>query len=251
MWALVAEACLGISLFWAGQPDEAAIHIERASARVDDGDLPQAAAVAAAYLALIELEAGRDDARTEALVARGVELVEDNHLQNENDTGLVHLARGKLQAKRRELAGAEADLGRAALLLGRGSNVLETALAQLELASVREQAGNRDSARALVEDVGDQLASFRDSGILDRRLEVLREQLGIVDVPTPENGAGLTHRELEVLAYLPGELSKRQISAALFVSFNTVATHMRSIYRKLGVSSRSEAVERARELQIL
>jgi LuxR family maltose regulon positive regulatory protein len=74
----------------------------------------------------------------------------------------------------------------------------------------------------------------------------------MVDAATASAGAlELTDRELEVLAYLPGPLTQREIGAALWVSFNTVTSHVRSIYRKLGVSSRGEAVERARELGLL
>ena len=57
--------------------------------------------------------------------------------------------------------------------------------------------------------------------------------------------------ELRVLALLPTHLSFRQIGERLFVSNNTVKSHAMSIYHKLGVSSRSEAVERAAELGLL
>jgi LuxR family maltose regulon positive regulatory protein len=61
----------------------------------------------------------------------------------------------------------------------------------------------------------------------------------------------LSERELAVARLLPSELSQREIAAELYVSFNTVKTHVRSIFAKLGVSSRAEAVERARELGLL
>jgi LuxR family maltose regulon positive regulatory protein len=52
----------------------------------------------------------------------------------------------------------------------------------------------------------------------------------------------LTDRERQVLGYLPSHLSTRQIAAAIYVSPNTVKTHMKAIYRKMGAASRSEAV---------
>ena len=52
----------------------------------------------------------------------------------------------------------------------------------------------------------------------------------------------LTDAELRVLRLLPGAASERDIGEALFLSFNTVHTHVRGIYRKLGVSSRADAV---------
>jgi LuxR family maltose regulon positive regulatory protein len=54
-----------------------------------------------------------------------------------------------------------------------------------------------------------------------------------------------------VLRLLPGELSQREIGDALFVSLNTVKSHARSIYRKLNVDTRDEAVARARTLGLL
>ena len=61
----------------------------------------------------------------------------------------------------------------------------------------------------------------------------------------------LSQRELEVLRLLPSGLSQREIAAELYVSFNTVKTHTRAIFRKLGAASRAEAVARARELGLL
>ncbi len=61
----------------------------------------------------------------------------------------------------------------------------------------------------------------------------------------------LTERELAVLTYLPTMLKSGEIAADLFVTVNTVKSHQRSIYRKLGVASRREAVDRARDLKLL
>lgn len=58
-------------------------------------------------------------------------------------------------------------------------------------------------------------------------------------------------REVAVLRLLRTELNQREIGEALFVSFNTVKTHVKSIYRKLDVVTRADAVARARELHLL
>ena len=57
----------------------------------------------------------------------------------------------------------------------------------------------------------------------------------------------LTEREQTVLRFLSSGLSEREIARELYLSFNTVHTHVKALYRKLGVSSRAEAVARARE----
>jgi LuxR family maltose regulon positive regulatory protein len=61
----------------------------------------------------------------------------------------------------------------------------------------------------------------------------------------------LSEREQAILRYLPTMMSNQEISAELFVSVNTVKTHLKAIYRKLDTSGRREAVERARELGLM
>jgi LuxR family transcriptional regulator, maltose regulon positive regulatory protein len=83
-------------------------------------------------------------------------------------------------------------------------------------------------------------------------LEVLLGELGERSSQRPATIAEpLTERELRILRYLPTMLSNSEIGAELFVSLNTVKTHLRSIYRKLDAGSRAEAVERARQLGLL
>jgi LuxR family maltose regulon positive regulatory protein len=71
------------------------------------------------------------------------------------------------------------------------------------------------------------------------------------DQPPPPDVEELSPGELKVLRYLPTNLSRPEIAGELSVSPNTVSTHIRSIYAKLGVRDRSSAVQRARELRLL
>ena len=71
------------------------------------------------------------------------------------------------------------------------------------------------------------------------------------DQPPPPDPEQLSPGELRVLRYLPTNLTRPQIAAALSVSRNTVSTHIRNIYAKLGVRDRYSAVQRARELRLL
>lgn len=83
------------------------------------------------------------------------------------------------------------------------------------------------------------------------------QRLRRVLVPGVDEGAEdgavehLTSREREVLRLLPTRLTHREIATELFVSQNTLKFHLRLIYRKLGVNSRADAVERARRLGLL
>ncbi|MDB5067616.1 MAG: malT [Chloroflexi bacterium] len=61
----------------------------------------------------------------------------------------------------------------------------------------------------------------------------------------------LSPRELRVLRYLPTNLTRTEIAGELHVTVNTINTHVRNIYSKLGTRDRSAAVRRARELRLL
>ena len=97
------------------------------------------------------------------------------------------------------------------------------------------------SARALAV-----LKTGSDVGILEARLQRLR--LGLKGRSRSEP---VSPAELRVLELLPTHLSLAQMAERLCVSTNTVKTHSKALYRKLGVSSRAEAVEEARTLGLL
>ena len=74
--------------------------------------------------------------------------------------------------------------------------------------------------------------------------------------PRPDGNGGpadhdLTAAELRVVSYLASNLKAPEIAAELYLSNNTVRTHLHHIYAKLGAHSRNEAVARARELGLL
>ncbi len=90
------------------------------------------------------------------------------------------------------------------------------------------------------------------AALLTSILDVLRgESPATKNQSAPPETEELSPGELRVLRYLPTNLSRPQIAGELSVSPNTVSTHIRSIYAKLGVRDRSSAVQRARELRLL
>jgi DNA-binding CsgD family transcriptional regulator len=67
----------------------------------------------------------------------------------------------------------------------------------------------------------------------------------------PKPARPLTSREVDVLAYLPTRLSTGEIAARLGISPNTVKTHLKNIYQKLGARSRNEAIVNAAKLRLI
>ena len=61
----------------------------------------------------------------------------------------------------------------------------------------------------------------------------------------------LSERELEVLALVASGKSNVEIASSLFVSLSTVKTHINNLYRKLGVRSRTQAIARVRDLDLI
>ena len=70
-------------------------------------------------------------------------------------------------------------------------------------------------------------------------------------VSPPSGDSELSAREQGVLRYLQTRLSTREIAGELFISMNTLKSHLKSVYRKLDASSRSDAVARARAAGLL
>ena len=103
-----------------------------------------------------------------------------------------------------------------------------------ELLMRRIRAGT--AHRSLAGELGEALDP-QASGAPERRSALLLEPL--------------SDRETAVLRYLPTALSKAEIASEMFVSVNTVKTHMKNIYRKLDVTDRSHAVRRARTLHLV
>ncbi len=121
-----------------------------------------------------------------------------------------------------------------------------TLLAGVMLGEAQLEAGNIRAAQGWSRRAVELLRRYPDAGILGPRAERLRKAV--------EEAAGtepLTPAERRILELLPTHMSETQIGERLFVSVNTVKTHLRAVYRKLGAASRAEAVARARELGLL
>jgi LuxR family maltose regulon positive regulatory protein len=122
-----------------------------------------------------------------------------------------------------------------------------TVVGLLALAPVRAARGDRDGARALLVEVRSILERYPNAGMFTELLERRERELSTRSkLREGEHTQELSPRELAVLQLLDDERSNREIGRILYVSPNTVKAHIKSIYRKLGISSRKEAAEQGR-----
>lgn len=120
---------------------------------------------------------------------------------------------------------------------------------RLDLARIQLARGDRATARGLVDEVDAIFERRPDVGVLAAQHRELRDRLDATEVPLAlDHGLTLTPAEMRLLPYLSTHLTFTQVAAQLFLSRNTIGTQVGSIYRKLGVSSRAEAVQRLQDL---
>jgi LuxR family maltose regulon positive regulatory protein len=122
---------------------------------------------------------------------------------------------------------------------------------RLQLAKVYAALADHATARHLLREIDDILLHRPALGALVDQVSELRGILTSSARITVVGGPPLTPAELRLLPYLQTHLTFKQIGERLFVSRNTVSSEVGSIYRKLGVSSRSDAVQRATTVGLL
>ena len=99
----------------------------------------------------------------------------------------------------------------------------------------------------------------RDPELASDHRALLAPALGPDHLPAPMGTAAepaliiepLTDREREVLVHVSGMLNTAEVAEQMYISVNTVKTHLRNIYRKLAAEHRNEAVRRARQLELI
>ena len=122
---------------------------------------------------------------------------------------------------------------------------------RLQLAKVYAALADHGTARHLLLEIDDILRHRPALGALVDEVSAFREILTSSAPKTIGAGPPLTPAELRLLPYMQTHLTFREIGERLFVSRNTVSSQVGSIYRKLGVSSRSGAVEQATTIGLL
>ena len=156
----------------------------------------------------------------------------------------LSLHQGDVKEARRQLTRAMRARPSATYLLPYHAARLRLQLARVYLA-LAEQATVHQLLREI-----DEIASRRPAlGTLIDEVQDFRD--GLASRAAPNGVVPLTPAELRVLPYLPTHLTADKIAERLFLSGHTVKTEIKAVYRKLGVSSRNDAVQRATEIGLL
>ena len=248
-WQLDALFAHAQALYLNGKASAARKLLERALPEATD-DAPQTTADILAQLALVELDRGDVD-RGEALARRSLALLEARGLGETFSAGAGHLALGVALGAGGALAEAEVEIELGAKLREASWPTVWHAHALVLLARARLARGDLDGARQSLSAGELEAGSLPDVGIVSSLLDDTKRRLEAGIRRPVKAGEELSERELVILRLLAAGLTKPEIARELYIAYNTVKTHTRTIYRKLDASTREEAVARARELKLI
>jgi ATP/maltotriose-dependent transcriptional regulator MalT len=244
----IAHGTLAWALFLAGDDEAAAIEAERALAHEDASAWVGAVIQANAVLSLLATARG-DFERALRYAGKAIESAGDIEAGVTPAKARAHVARALALSFQGSLAEAETEAARALRAQGPpkdASRVFEL----VALASIHCRSGRVARARETLDQAEQMLDGFVDPGRVPALLRAGRWELAAAEARADGTEA-LSDAELPVLRLLGTELTRSEIGGALFLSENTVKSHCSSIYRKLHVGSRPEAVTRAIELGLL
>jgi LuxR family maltose regulon positive regulatory protein len=213
---------------------------------------PSLHALCLAQLAVLALERGEwEDAA--GLVARARAQLDRFGLEDDAQSALVFAVSALVRAHRGRVEEATQDGLRAKRLQAQLVDFAPWFEVETRLMGARAdlRLGNATLADRGLREAGRQARALPEAAVLSEWLHEAQMQLGSFAADGATAPSPLTTAELRVLRHLPTHLSFREIAERTFVSANTVKTQANSIYRKLDVSSRSEAVGRARALGLL
>ena len=245
-WYALARAGLGFSLHLCGETAAAAAVLEEAV--VCESPVPLVRMTALSILGLVAAGQGRL-LRAEELVRAASELRDQGDLGDTPQATVADMAAGALHAAQGKLDEASSELGRALRVRRRvpGISPWPTLEVLLLLADVLLELGD-PAATQLLDEAQELLASWPDAPDAQlARMKRLGQGLAAPQASLPEP---LTEREVTVLRLLRGTLSLREIGQELSLSPNTIKTHTRVIYRKLGVGTRDQAVAQGHRMGI-
>ncbi|MFO7571722.1 MAG: LuxR C-terminal-related transcriptional regulator [Gaiellaceae bacterium] len=248
-WRRQALIGLGQALYLQGKAGEARAPLVEAQRIPYARDHAPAAAAALAYLALVELDAG-DLVSAKRHVEESFDLLEAHGLAGSYVATNTHVALAGVSGADTDRYREVEQLELAVRLSVPSRPSLWHAHALLRLASARRKLGEVDSAREALESARADLERLPDPGMLSALLETTAGELVAPARHESFYGEPLSEAELRVLALLATGRSVSEVARELYLAPNTVKTHRRKIYRKLGVTNRQEAIARAADLSL-
>jgi LuxR family maltose regulon positive regulatory protein len=242
-WCSLCRFIEGVSFHLAGEPKLARPALEE-GARSAAVTAPTINALSLAQAALLEIDEG-DLAEATRRSRDSVAVCELHGLATRPTQAMVMAIAGYVEALNGEAATASRHVKHAGALLRELVEMSPWYLAETRIVIARALALLDDiaGARAQLADAARDLRQTPDAPLLR---DWLQQAWSAADSATVSGRWPLSPAELRLLHFLPTHLSFREIADELFVSQNTVKTQARSIYQKLGVSSRAEAVVTAR-----
>jgi LuxR family maltose regulon positive regulatory protein len=187
----------------------------------------------------------------ETFTHEAVAVVRDGNLDGYLAAMLVHAVAARTAVHRGDVTQAKEHVARASRLRPLcGAATPASALFLLQLANAYLELADPAGARAVLRQVRDILQLRPDLGIVATKADELQHVLDTIRSGNV-GASALTAAELRLLPLLATHLAYRDIGERLYISRNTVKSHTASIFRKLGVSSRSEAIEQAEEIGLL
>ena len=250
-WWPTAVLVLGYSHLLVGETDRADDLFTDALAAANALGPVAPSHLAAAERSLIAMETG-DSHAAASLAGQAREVARIARLGDYSTTALVCAASARVAIWQGDVALARRYLAHAQGLRPMLTYALPwlSVHARVELARARMLLGDAAGVRGLLVEIDGIRRRRPHLGVLVDQAEDLRRQVGEMSAGVAGSST-LTTAELRLLPLLPTHLSFREIGERLFVSTNTVKTQAISIYRKLGASSRSEAIHRAAEIGLL
>ena len=209
------------------------------------------AAVALAERCIVAAE--RDDwSEARSLAERALAIVKDGHYDDYWTSALVYACGGRAAVRRGDVDQGREYVARAARLRPLLTYALPVVSVQalLELARAYVECADSGGALAVLKQAHDILQQRPDLGLLTTQVDELRSKLDTIE-GAAAGASSLSAAELRILPLMSTHLSFPEIGKRLYLSPSTVKTQAISIYRKLGVSSRSAAIERLREIGLL
>ena len=244
-WRSLICCSLGGGLYFSGQFDDADRWLAEATevALARKQWLP--AADALARRSLVAGELGRVDQQT-LFAGEALKITQERGLE-EVATDVFVAVGASLEAQGKPLE-ALSSFERAAAIERPTGRPSLLALALIRQARLLQAMDRREDAAAAIEEARATIDSCADPRMLAQWLAALERP---ARTRRPNDDAALSKRELAILRMLTSTLSERDIGRELYLSHNTIHSHTRSIYRKLGASSRTEALANARELGLV